>query len=288
MHINILKFNHYKYFKIALFLLTLSIILYLTQGGPQPANGGTWQGYILGGFSALLIIVLTYLGIRKRSYKSNWGSQQGWTSSHVYLGGLLLCTATLHTGFQLGWNVHTLAYLLMLVVIVSGFYGIYSYIHFPRLLANNLANKTAQDRLDELKVVDASIASISHDSTTEIRSIAISAIEQTHLGGGFYSNIRGLDKSKASIDNKTVSNKNQKQVIEVIADRIPKSQKQSEAYALNELLNLFSRRQSLLKMLRRDLQIKTYLKFWLAIHIPTSVALIAALLVHIIVVFLYW
>ena len=39
----------------------------------------------------------------------------------------LIVIVTLHTGFQFGWNVHTLAYGLMLLVIVSGIFGIVVY-----------------------------------------------------------------------------------------------------------------------------------------------------------------
>ena len=59
------------------------------------------------------------------------GSVQGWTSAHVYLGTALLIIATLHAGFQVGWNLHTLAYVLMIVVIASGFFGLYSYLNIP-------------------------------------------------------------------------------------------------------------------------------------------------------------
>ena len=40
----------------------------------------------------------------------------------------LIVIATLHTGFQFGWNVHTLAYVLMMLVILSGMFGIAAYV----------------------------------------------------------------------------------------------------------------------------------------------------------------
>src|SRR5688572_28529188 len=52
-------------------------------------------------------------------------------------GTALLIIATLHAGFQVGWNLHTLAYILMCVVIASGFFGLYSYLNNPQLISKN-------------------------------------------------------------------------------------------------------------------------------------------------------
>ena len=137
IHVGILRHAKARFFWWAVGLTTLSILLYSTQGGVQPPNGGTWQGYVLGTVGALLIVWLAMLGIRKRSYSSTTGSVPGWTSAHVYLGTALLVIATLHSAGQLGWNVHSLSYALMFVVIVSGFYGIYTYVNYPQSITDN-------------------------------------------------------------------------------------------------------------------------------------------------------
>ena len=83
----------------------------------EPPNGGTWLGYALGTIGAVLIVWLAYLGKRKRNFVRGWGTVKGWVSAHVYLGTSLLVVATLHTGFQFAWNIHTFAYALMCLVI---------------------------------------------------------------------------------------------------------------------------------------------------------------------------
>ena len=78
IHESILRFSKARFLWWALGLIVLSVALYTTQGGVQPPNGGTWQGYVLGTIGALLIVWLAVLGIRKRSYSSTTGSVPGW------------------------------------------------------------------------------------------------------------------------------------------------------------------------------------------------------------------
>jgi len=291
MYQSLLKYKKYRYLKASSILLIVCIVIYLSQGPSQPANGGTTQGYILGSIATFIILLLTYLGIRKRQYLSNLGNLQGWTSAHVYLGISLLLIASLHTDFQVGWNVHTLAYSLMLLVILSGFYGLYTYMHYPRVLSNNKTGGSQDVWLVEMNEIDDKIKEISISCRLNERLYVLSAIKNTSLKGGLFNQFKGKDYSKVREqegNKKLVSNKNQQTVINILAQAIPKSISQSESSALNQLLTLFSRRQRLLKIIRRNLQIKAYLKVWLIFKIPLTIAILAALLVHIIVVFLYW
>jgi len=291
MHQNLLQYKKYRYFKLFVVLVIVSSVLYLSQGVDQPANGGTIQGYILGITSAVFILLLTYLGIRKRSYSSNMGTVEGWTSAHVFLGSSLVLIATLHTAFQVGWNIHTLAYVLMLLVIFSGFYGLFAYMHYPRVIANNNKGGLQEDWLEELQEVDEKIKILSTSCRSNVRLVVLSAIENILLDNTLYKQIRGKDRSKVRLQSESktlVSNKNQEKVIDILSEAIPNSTKQAEATALNEILSLFSRRQRLLKIIRRNIQVKAFLKVWLLFHIPLTIALLAALTVHILVVFIYW
>jgi hypothetical protein len=104
--------------------------------------------------AAALIVWLIWLGRRKRDYGSKVGTVQGWTSAHVYLGTALIIVATLHTGFQFGWNLHTLAYTLMMIVILSGFFGIWAYARYPSRMTENTGGKSRPELYTEVAELD--------------------------------------------------------------------------------------------------------------------------------------
>ncbi len=130
-HRTVLEYKRYRYLKMAILVVVASIIAYVWQAAPVGRYGGTLVGYALGIVAAGLVLWLMWFGVRKRQYKASLTTLVGWLSAHIYLGATLIVIATLHASFQVGWNVHTLAYVLLLAVIASGFFGLYAYLRFP-------------------------------------------------------------------------------------------------------------------------------------------------------------
>jgi hypothetical protein len=297
MHDNILKYKNARYFFITLLMLVICVFIYASQGGKQPANGGTWQGYVLGTLGALLIVWLTALGKRKRNYSSRLGSLQGWASAHVYLGTSLLIVATLHCAVQFGYNVHTLAYVLMCLVIFSGFGGVYVYMRYPSLSARNRANSSREELFTELGGLNKSVRQLAKLCDPAVQSVVESAVDRTNIGGGVVAQLFALDYSQmvkvADDDSLTtaaarVGNKDQLEIVRFIGQRIPRSRKQDESANLQELLTMLCRRQALLRKIRKDIQLQSWMQIWLYIHIPLTIALLLALAIHIVSVFFYW
>jgi len=286
----LLTFSNRRYLWWALVLSFASLVVYLSQppGGMQPPNGGTWQGYLLGTVGAILIVWLSFLGIRKRRYRSRMGSVAGWASAHVYLGLALLLVATLHCAMQFGWNVHTLAYVLMCGVILSGVYGLIVYIRLPMAASQNSAGKDEGLWIAELESVDKDIQAVAAKSDAETQTMVLSALSLTALGQSIWARLWGLDRSRVKLNESISANRDQQTVIERLATQIPSARTRREAEVLNQLLDLFGRRKVLLARLREDLRLRSHLKIWLYFHIPMTMALLAALVIHIVVVFLYW
>jgi hypothetical protein len=289
IHRSLLMFQGARYFWWALGLSVGSLVLYVTQGDTQPPNGGTWQGYVLGTVGALLIAWLALLGVRKRKYSSTLGTVQGWTSAHVYLGSALIVVATLHSGIQVGWNVHTLAYLLMCVVIISGLFGLYTYMSYPQLIAKNREGGARSELFAELFELDRNARSVASRCAPDIAIAVDSSIERTTLGGGIYSQLFGRDDSFFIRGEGTpVRNTDQQQVIDFVGGRLPRATKGAEVANLQQLIVLLCRRQAVLRRIRRDVRLYGWLKIWLYFHVPITIALLVALVVHILVTFFYW
>ena len=160
MHGSFLNHAGYRYLWAALLLAFGSLVAYVWhQPLGAPPNGGTWLGYTLGTIGALLILWLTALGYRKRKMTSDHWSLKAWTSAHVYLGLSLIVIGTWHTGFQLGWNVHTLAWVLMMLVILSGLYGVIVYATLPAALSNNREQMTQMQMLEAIRAFDRQLHS---------------------------------------------------------------------------------------------------------------------------------
>jgi hypothetical protein len=296
IHQNILRFRRALYLWWALALIVVASVIYSTQSALRGANGGTWQGYVLGTAGALLIVWLAWFGVRKRKYATGRGSVQGWASAHVYLGTALLIVATLHCALQFGWNVHTLAYVLMCIVIVSGMCGLYLYTSTPRVMSDNREGHPRSRLFAELYELDGRARDLARRCEAAINTAVRSSIERTAIGGGVYRQLLGGDKSLMMRGSgpagdqapALVSNADQQEVIAFVSNRVPRAEKRAEAATLQSLVVVLCRRQTVLRRIRRDIRMQGWLKAWLHIHVPLTLALIAALIVHIVTTFIYW
>jgi hypothetical protein len=62
----------------------------------------------------------------------------------------------------------------------------------------------------------------------------------------------------------------------------------SDADILDQVTNLLQEKNLTLQKARRHIRLRSLLEVWLYVHIPATVALLAALTAHIISVFFFW
>jgi len=253
----------------------LAVIGYMANDFQPKRNGGTWYGYSLGVFSVILILWLTMLGMRKRWFTNGHWSLKRWTSAHVYLGLALIFTGTLHTGFQFGLNIHTLAYFIMMSVIISGLFGIFIYARVPRRMSKNRGDLSQAAMLDELSNLNRVLRDTAQPLDDKYINLVQTSITKTKLGGSIFKRFSGKDKNCATAaalkffraELRTTDNTNHGPLL--------------------DLISVLERKNALLHRVRRHIRHKAILGTWLYWHIPLTFALLAALTAHIVSVFYY-
>ena len=275
-HEGFLRHANFRWLKIATMFSLLAIVSYLIIDVQPRHNGGSWYGYTLGSIGVFLILWLSLLGIRKRKMSRGHWSLKAWTSAHVYLGLSLIVIGTLHTGFQLGWNVHTLAYVLMMIVILSGVWGISVYATLPKVMSANRDQTTEAQMLASLRSIDRQLHDAAQPLSQMQAELVRSSLDQDPFGGGIIRRITNrypACKTTAAHDN-----------IMLVAE----SETRMRDNPLEKVGSLLGRKRAILARTRKHLQLKAMLEIWLHFHVPLTFALIAALIAHIVSVFFYW
>jgi hypothetical protein len=270
-HESFLAHKRMRWLKVALVVSLVAIIGYAFADVEPRPNGGTWYGYLLGTIGALLIVWLALLGVRKRAMTAGRWSLKAWTSAHVYLGLTLIVIATLHTGFQLGWNVHTLAYMLMMLVIASGVYGIAVYALLPHKLSSNRREMTQAQMVEALAAVDRQLEQAAQPLDRADADLVIAALEQDPFGHGLIARLTG--RYRGCRTERAIA----------AFDALGETDDEHERVA-----TLLGKRHAQLEQVRRHMRLKAMLEVWLYIHVPMTVMLLAALTAHIVSVFYYW
>jgi len=264
LHDGFLRHKRFRWLKIALLLSIAAAAGYVFADVKPRPGGGTWYGYTLGTIGVLLILWLTLLGVRKRWMTRGRWSLKAWTSAHVYLGLSLIVIATLHTGFQFGWNVHTLAWALMMLVIVTGIWGITVYAALPRALSNNREEMTQTQMLEALRAVDRLLHDAAQPLDAREAGLVQRSLDQNPFGGGVFRRLSNRYPGCAT------------------------ARALRRVHGNEKVESLLTRKVAMLARVRRHLQLKAMLEVWLYIHVPATFALIAALTAHIFSVFFYW
>lgn len=275
-HYSILEYGRFRWLKAGLALAAAASLLYLWHQPEVRPYGGTWLGYGLGTLGGILILWLLWYGVRKRSYRSTTGTVEGWLSAHVYLGTALVAVVTLHTGFQVGWNIHTLAFVLVLLVVGSGFCGVWLYLHVPEAITTNLGEDTFESLVLRIADIDREMHGNAISLPDDIYSLVERSITHTRLGAGARHLVAGTDRACPTVA--------------AVREWPARARRLTGDVAKldKEVFALMLRKQELLARARRHLRHQALLDLWLYAHVPLAFALLAALIAHVVSVFIYW
>lgn len=277
MHESILIYRGFRYLKLGAGMAAVAVLAYAVhQPEVGPPNGGTALGYVLGVWGLGLIVWLAWFGVRKRRYGVGKHNLEDWLSAHVYLGLGLIVVATLHTGFQFGWNVHLLAYVLMMLVIASGIFGVYAYARYPTLITENRRGLSLREMMAQIAELDVKARAISAMLGDNVHREVMNAAEALGLGGSVLDQLRGRDRNCPAA--------RALQRVRDLALDLPAAETEKG----HQLIELLARKVQFVDRARRDLRFKAMMDVWLYVHVPLTFALMAALTAHVVSVFFYW
>ena len=279
-HEGFLPYARYRWLKIAIALSIMTIAAFAAAFAPTEYrlehSGGTWFGYTSGTIGTLLMIWLTMIGVRKRAMTSGAWLLKAWVSAHVYLGLFLVIIVTLHSGFQFDWNIHTFAYVLMLVVVLSGAFGVIMYVLLPRRLSESRKETTQKQMLEMIYALDRRLDDAAQPLDPGQAAAVRLSLEKTRIGGNVF---RRLTRNYSNCGTRRAKAK--------LQSSAGATGGEADA-ALEQVLGLLAQKSAVLEKARRYIQIRTLLEIWLYVHVPATFALLAALTAHIISVFFYW
>ena len=237
-------------------------------------HGGSNWGLGYGIAGTLLILLLAFFGIRKRWYRSTFGTLEQWLQSHIYLGLLVLVILIFHTGMRFHDKVAVATFVLVVIVVASGAFGAILYVTVPRLLTEVESNLTVEDMSDQLNQLGRAMARIASGRSAAFQRIHDELTKQATpgaLAGWRLLVSRGRRKKQEAAD--------WARLIAIV----PKEEQED----LRQMLVLSRQRKELLLRLVYQQRYKNVLEAWLYIHVPFTIALLVMAIVHIAGVFYY-
>lgn len=266
-----INYRSFRWFWFTVIGLIICCAVYVMDHPMGGRSGSTVVGYTYGTIAAVGIVWLMFFGLRKRAYASTLGTLQGWLAAHVWIGIGLLFLVPLHSAFSFGPNVHTLAFVLMVLTIFTGIWGAANYSLLSSRIESNRGGGKERAQLEQIVLLTSDIDSLSAKKSDQFLKI-LHTFDFT-FKPGFWSlcikpRIPSVDKSKAG----------------ELMIKVPDAERDDAL----RLIGLIDQKSDLAKLILEESRIKAVLKIWLYVHVPVSVGLCGALAIHILSVFFYW
>jgi hypothetical protein len=260
-----------------IFLLLLAAILgaFVWSIRHEYPHGGSKIGLIFGTAGYLLILLLAYYGIRKRSYKSTFGTMEQWLQSHIYLGLLVLVLLGLHTGGRFNDSIAVITLILVVVVIFSGIAGAIFFVTVPRVLTEVESNLTVDEISQQLNQLARNMARLATGKSAAFVKIYDGLISESMPGwmAGWRLLVSRMRRGPQQI------NADWSRLLALAA--------KDEQESLRQMLVFSRQRKELLMRLMYQQRYKNVLEFWLYIHVPVTVAVLVFGTLHVAAVFYF-
>jgi len=238
-------------------------------------HGGSPLGLLYGTIGFALILLLSFFGIRKRWYRSTFGTLEQWMQSHIWLGVLVLVILLFHTGGRFEDKVAVATLIVVAIVVASGIVGAILYVTVPRMLTEVESNLTVDEISEQLNQLAKTMARIASGQSAPFQRIHDELVKQSMPGtlAGWRLLLSRLGRGKKQ------DGADWPRLIALV----PKEEQDE----LRQLLVLSRQRKELLLRLIYQQRYKNILEAWLYLHIPFTIATLLLSIVHIVAVFYY-
>jgi hypothetical protein len=260
--------------RIFFVLLIGTSVSYYFYARREFTHGGSTYGLAYGIAGTALILLEAFFGIRKRWYRSRFGTLEQWLQSHIYLGVLVLVVLFFHTGGRFNDRIAVATLVLVAIVVASGIVGAILYVTVPRLLTEVESNLTVEEISEQLNQLARSMARIASGRSAPFQRIYDELLRQTVPGG-----LAGWRLLLSRLGRKKQQEGDWARLIALVP--------REEQEELRQMLVVSRQRRELLLRLIFQQRYKNVLEFWLYIHVPFTIALLLFAALHIGAVFYY-
>lgn len=149
----ILDAKHRKWAFATAGLLAASAAAYVPYHlrSPNGPSGGSWVGLAFGVAAFGLMAFAGLLGLRRRFPAWRVGRPETWMRGHLWLGFLTVPLVFFHGGFQFGGTLTAVLTVLVLLVAVSGVFGLVLQQILPRVMTSRLPMETVYEEIDHVR-----------------------------------------------------------------------------------------------------------------------------------------
>jgi hypothetical protein len=234
-------------------------------------SGSTRLGLFLGLLAAVIIAFEMLIWPRKALRGRRLGRTRAWMYWHVWLGLASVPLAIIHAGFRFGGPLTALVLALFLIVIVSGVWGLGMQQVLPHKLLHGFAAETIEPQVNQ-------VMKVHQREADELVQVAAGGVANPLKA--FY-----VDEVRPYLAHGRLSGsvlRSEARAAGLFADLAARSP--GEAAAVRRLEELCAARRAYDAQVR----IHAWLHNWQLVHLPLSVALCVALVVHIVTALKYW
>ena len=260
-------------FGVAVALCAVAYLLNITLSEVEPGN--VWS-LSYGIAATVLLFGVLLFGVRRRvlrlASKYRLGRSRAWLSFHIYGGGLFLLLVLMHSGFQWPSGVVTWwLWALSLWTVASGLVGLALQTWIPRVLASGLSTEVLYERIPEMveeirRRAQTLVASCDEPVQTLYTRQLAPTFDQPRRRWIYFYDITGGIRSRLK-------------EFRYLSGLLTPEEKEK----LVELEQLYRTK------LEMDAHytLQQPLRLWLYTHVPTSLALLAFLAMHLFSVLYY-